>query len=121
MDVNCWIGKGSKSGLHFDQLSNLLCCIVGARKAVLVPPEDSALMYPHVEPARSHASRIPAEDVEDGEALRQRHPDFLAATRHEAFLDAGDALYIPPRWWHYIRSFEMGGEPLSAAVNFWWM
>ena len=33
----------------------------------------------------------------------------------ECVLAPGDALYIPPYWWHQVLS-----EGRSLAVNFWW-
>jgi hypothetical protein len=33
-----------------------------------------------------------------------------------AELGAGDAIYIPPLWWHHVESL----DPLNALVNYWW-
>lgn len=30
-------------------------------------------------------------------------------------LEEGDLLYIPPKWWHYVRSLST-----SFSVSFWW-
>jgi lysine-specific demethylase 8 len=30
-------------------------------------------------------------------------------------LNPGDALYIPAKWWHHVRSLDT-----SASVNVWW-
>jgi len=35
---------------------------------------------------------------------------------HVAELEAGDAIYIPPLWWHHVESLER----LNALVNYWW-
>jgi lysine-specific demethylase 8 len=32
----------------------------------------------------------------------------------ECVLMPGDMLYIPPRWWHYVRALDA-----SASVSFW--
>ncbi|HEX7804219.1 MAG TPA: cupin-like domain-containing protein, partial [Pseudoxanthomonas sp.] len=31
-------------------------------------------------------------------------------------LEPGDAIYIPPLWWHHVASLER----LNALVNYWW-
>ncbi len=33
-----------------------------------------------------------------------------------AELGPGDAIYIPPLWWHHVRSL----EPFNVLVNYWW-
>jgi lysine-specific demethylase 8 len=44
-----------------------------------------------------------------------RFPLFGSAPYFELTLHAGDMLYIPPRWWHYLRSLST-----SFSVSFWW-
>ena len=53
-----------------------------------------------------------------------REPDFARFPRfrealsaaHVAELEPGDAIYIPPLWWHHVESL----DPLNALVNYWW-
>jgi len=33
----------------------------------------------------------------------------------DCILEEGEMLYIPPKWWHYVRSLTM-----SLSVSFWW-
>jgi len=33
----------------------------------------------------------------------------------DCILEDGELLYIPPKWWHYIRSLST-----SFSVSFWW-
>ena len=40
-----------------------------------------------------------------------------AVSARTAELEPGDALYMPPLWWHQVESL----EPLNALVNYWWM
>lgn len=44
----------------------------------------------------------------------QVHPDFSEAPFVEAILGPGDMLFIPKKWWHYVRSLTT-----SISVNFW--
>ena len=47
-----------------------------------------------------------------------RYPRFKDALAHAqiAELGPGDAVYIPPVWWHHVESLER----LNALVNYWW-
>ena len=42
-------------------------------------------------------------------------PRFAAAPYADVLLSAGEVLYIPPRWWHFVESQEV-----SMSVSFWW-
>lgn len=42
-------------------------------------------------------------------------PAFPRVPLLEAFLGPGDMLYIPPGWWHHVRSLAP-----SFSVSFWW-
>ena len=33
----------------------------------------------------------------------------------DCILEEGEMLYIPPKWWHYVRSLTN-----SFSVSFWW-
>jgi lysine-specific demethylase 8 len=43
-----------------------------------------------------------------------RFPLFASAEYSECVLRAGEMLYIPYKWWHYVRSLEV-----SFSVSFW--
>jgi ribosomal protein L16 Arg81 hydroxylase len=44
----------------------------------------------------------------------ERFPLNREVTPLEVILAPGDALYLPPRWWHQARSLDV-----SASLNFW--
>ena len=49
------------------------------------------------------------------------NPDFAHFPKLEgvetmvAELEEGDAIYIPRRWWHHVRTLET-----TVSVNYWW-
>lgn len=45
----------------------------------------------------------------------EKYPNFKSAKYIEIELKAGEALFIPKLWWHYVKTLEP-----SIAVNFWW-
>lgn len=55
-----------------------------------------------------------AVDIENPD--RSQFPNFFKApVPYECVLGPGDALFIPKRWWHHVRSLEM-----SVSANVWW-
>jgi lysine-specific demethylase 8 len=114
--VMWWLGpRGSTSPLHFDPLDNLLMQIMG-RKVIW-------LFSPHVRGASWHyaghegryqpnTSPINPEhyDAKQYPLFREQGPVALTCV-----LTPGDILYIPSKWWHYVRSVDT-----SASVNVWW-
>src|SRR5258708_27194552 len=48
----------------------------------------------------------------------ERYPKFreALAAAHAGELGPGDAIFIPPLWWHHVESL----EPFNLLVNYWW-
>lgn len=42
-------------------------------------------------------------------------PNILDLEFQDCILEEGEMLYIPPKWWHYVRSLTT-----SFSVSFWW-
>lgn len=45
----------------------------------------------------------------------EKYPNFTKATMYECYLEPGEMLFIPSKWWHHVTSLEK-----SFSVNFWW-
>jgi len=45
----------------------------------------------------------------------ERFPLFAQAQGEELFLEAGEMLYLPPHYWHFVRSLST-----SFSISFWW-
>lgn len=52
--------------------------------------------------------------VDVGAVDAERFPLFAEAAFEDTVLGPGDMLFIPNRWWHYVRSLSV-----SASCNFW--
>ncbi|MCS6818353.1 MAG: cupin-like domain-containing protein [Chitinophagales bacterium] len=107
-----YIGASSVStSLHQDLPENLYATVFGKKQIILFPPSDRKYLYPN-----HFFSRHP-----NFARFNPLQPDYhnfpLAKKSHpvEIILQAGEILFIPSLWWHYIRNLET-----SAAVNFWW-
>lgn len=107
-----WLGPaGIVTPIHFDSAHNLLVQIHGKKKLVLVPPQQSQLLYyPSLD--LGHVNYSPV-DVESPDF--ERFPRFRKAAPLELELAPGEVLFIPVRWWHYARALES-----TISLNFWW-
>jgi len=111
-----WIGNETTAQTHYDLSENIACVILGTRQFTLFPPEQLPNLYPG--PLETAPGRIPVSltsiDAPDFEA----HPRFEEALEHRMVgqLGPGDAIYIPPGWWHHVRA----QAPINMLVNYWW-
>jgi hypothetical protein len=120
-----WMGPPTAtSPLHFDPLDNLLTQVAGTKRVVLVDPQEAPLESLYTGPSygqQENTSAVPVGDLlrdDDGATgALQDYPQFdqAWAIRREGRLEAGDALYIPSKWWHYVDSLSF-----TISVNVWW-
>lgn len=111
-----WLGNRITTPTHVDEWNNIACVVAGRRRFTLFPPGQIANLYIG-----------PLDFAPTGAAMSLaslRNPDF---EKHPKFRDAlaasmsaevgpGDAIFIPPLWWHHVESL----EPLNVLVNYWW-
>jgi lysine-specific demethylase 8 len=109
--ANAWLGPaGTTTPLHTDPHHNLLCQVAGAKYVRLYSPAQDAALYPHPAGLATNSSRVDLDGVDD-----DAFPAFRAAPFVDCVLEAGQALYIPPRWWHYVRALTP-----AFSVSYWW-
>lgn len=97
-------GRGARVQLHFDiDLADIvLCHFGGAKRVMLFDRQQTRYLYrvPFSFSAL-HEVRVDAPDYDRFPALEHLHG-------HVAELSHGDALYIPPGYWHYVIYDEIG-------------
>lgn len=111
VSIKAWLGpKNTISPLHYDPEHNLLCQVFGRKHIILAAPTDTPNLYPHDTEMLCNTSQLDAAQLD-----YEIFPLAAQATFYNVTLQAGDCLYIPPKWWHYVRA-----ESASFSVSFWW-
>lgn len=102
-DVFAWIGpKGTVTGFHYDSLNNVLAQVMGKKLVILVSPKLSKNMYV----SEKFEYGAISSQVDLNNYNEAKHPKFKDVEFLSVVLEPGDALFIPKKWWHYVRSLE---------------
>ena len=111
-----WVGNRTHVATHFDESANIAVVIAGRRRFTLFPPEQVDNLY--VGPLHLTIAGPPVSMVDCERPDLAAYPRFAEAWRHAmvAELEPGDAIYIPPIWWHDVRAL----ESFNVMVNHWW-
>ena len=111
-----WLGTGITTPTHLDEWNNIGCVVSGRRRFTLFPPEQIANLY--IGPLDFAPTGAPMSLVRLHEPDFTRFPRFRQALTAAvtAVLEPGDAIFIPPLWWHHVESLER----FNILVNYWW-
>ena len=114
-----WMGpKDSVTPLHFDSSPNLVAQLYGRKRWTLYPPAQGGnLHYPH----RPFFEGVVKEGyfpfmspVHFERPDPARYPRFAAAEGITFDVGPGDVLFVPPGYWHHVRSLEP-----AISLNYW--
>lgn len=103
--INCRFGmRGIISENHFDMSRNFIMIFGGERRYVLGHPNqcNNMALYPMGHPSLRH-SKVDWNNPLDWE----ENPEFKQALVNEVVLHAGDALYLPTAYFHYIVNLSL--------------
>lgn len=108
---NLWFGPaGNITKLHYDVPTNFFAQVVGRKRFLLFPPNETKRLYRHRSKAYNMSQLDPAEPDID------RFPLYRDVEPIEVELQDGDMLFLPSFWWHQVHSLTTG-----MSVNFWCM
>ena len=113
MHTQFWMGgAGATTPAHFDVADNLLGQVRGTKEILLWDPGQYPNLYVNPTGARyERNSNLGSLDEVDFEAF----PKFRNARAISCNLAAGEMLFIPLGWFHYVRS-----RDLTVSVNHFW-
>ena len=111
-----WLGTAITTPTHLDEWNNIGCVVAGRRRYTLFPPEQVVNLY--IGPLDFAPTGAPMSLVRLDRPDFARYPRFreALASAVTAQLGPGDAIFIPPLWWHHVESL----EPFNLLVNYWW-
>lgn len=111
-----WMGNKTLTPAHFDESHNIACVVAGKRRFTLFPPEQISNLY--IGPVDFAPTGTPLSLARLHKLDEEKFPRAKIALEHAqtADLEPGDAIYIPPLWWHQVESLTI----LNILVNYWW-
>ncbi len=113
---NFWLGNALTVPVHHDHPHNLACVVAGRRRFTLFAPDQVGNLY--IGPLEHTPSGAPISVVHPDPPDVARYPRYrdALASAVVAELSPGDALYIPPLWFHQVEAL----EKVNLLVNYWW-
>ncbi|WP_426702703.1 cupin-like domain-containing protein [Rhodanobacter sp. Col0626] len=111
-----WIGNRVTTPAHFDEYHNVACVACGGRRFTLFAPEQVRNLYVGPLDFAPTGAAISMARPDRQDDLRFPRLKQALAAAQVAELGPGDAIYIPPMWWHQVESLEQ----INALVNYWW-
>lgn len=106
-----WFGPaGTVTPYHHDLTNNFMMQIIGRKKVKLIAP---------CELARLNNQRHCFTDVDGhGEIDLQKYPAMAGVPVKECVLEAGEMLFLPVGWWHYVEGLDI--SVTVSATHFKW-
>uniref|UniRef100_A0A6U5H2S0 JmjC domain-containing protein n=1 Tax=Grammatophora oceanica TaxID=210454 RepID=A0A6U5H2S0_9STRA len=102
--IHCRFGmKGVIAENHFDGSRNFVVVLGGERRYIVSEPNQCEMLALH--PKEHPSARHSAIDWSDPDL--ESFPKFKEAKTSEVVLQAGDVLYLPTNWFHYIISLTL--------------
>ena len=110
------VGSRTLTNTHFDECADVAIVIGGWRRFTLFPPEQVDNL--DVGPLHFTIAGPPVSMVDLLHPDFERYPRFATALEHAvmAELGPGDALFIPPLWWHDVEAL----DGVNVRMSYWW-
>ena len=111
-----WIGNRVTTPAHFDEYHNIACVVCGSRRFTLFAPDQAPNLYVGPLDFAPTGAAISIARLDRPDDPRFPRLKLALAQAQVAELRPGDAIYIPPMWWHHVESLQR----INALVNYWW-
>lgn len=111
-----WLGNETTVPGHYDTEHNIALNLCGKRTFYLLPTHVISSLYLAPIDRAITGPAISLVDFENPDL--DKFPKFKSVQNQivTANLQAGEALYIPPLWWHNVKA----KDKFNMLVNYWW-
>lgn len=107
------VEKGPGMYLHYDAAENLVQVLDGWKEFWLYDPFQATSLLYGSNKLHDNSSPINVEDVNT-----TAYPLFRFALARKCTISAGEWLYVPLFWWHFVRSGSHSGERTVSLAHF---
>ncbi|BDF93932.1 MULTISPECIES: cupin-like domain-containing protein [Pseudoalteromonas] len=116
IDPRIWIGNATTVPGHYDCEHNIALNLCGKRTFYLLPAEAISNLY--VAPLDFSIAGPAVSQVDFSQPDLTKFPKFSNVKDQvlKASLNEGEALFIPPLWWHNVKAT----EKINILINYWW-
>ncbi|CAM4197515.1 cupin-like domain-containing protein [Gillisia hiemivivida] len=92
-------GEGAKVLMHYDMdlANNFHFNFAGTKKFILYPPSETKYLY------KVPYSIVSMESIDMDSPDFEKYPALAKAKGFEVVLEHGDTLFIPSKWWHFVK------------------
>jgi hypothetical protein len=132
--IQCRFGeRGVTAATHYDTGRNMVAMVLGAKRYILSPPVECPKLgivtakgnsvYRHSLLNFGHIQYLDDASSKDGNAaMPAQERGWLEVSKKalaiETVLKAGEVLYIPSHWFHYITSLQRSGQcNVRSGIN----
>lgn len=120
--IQCRFGeRGVTAATHYDSGRNMIAMVQGAKRYILSPPKEchklgivtarANTLYRH---SLLNFGHIHYLDTEEGKDMPEQERGWLersqTALAIDTVLKAGEVLYVPSHWFHYITSLQKSAQ-----------
>jgi len=116
--IQCRFGeRGVTAANHYDGGQNMVGMITGAKRYILSPPNQCSKLGIHTERGTAlyrhsllNLERLPRSENVASDLEREWLDQAKSAQAVETVLKAGEVLFIPSHWFHYIISLQKNAQ-----------
>lgn len=120
--IQCRFGeRGVTAATHYDGGRNMVAMITGAKRYILSPPKECGKLgiitergHPTYRHSLLNFGYINLLDGPEAENIPKNEREWLELSKTslaiETVLKAGEVLYIPSHWFHYITSLQKSAQ-----------
>lgn len=120
--IQCRFGeRGVTAATHYDAGRNMVAMVTGAKRYILSPPRECSKLGIVTERENSifrhsllNFGNIDYLDTEEGKSMSEDERAWLERAKDSMAVDtvlkAGEVMYIPSHWFHYITSVQKSAQ-----------